>query len=248
MADHYEQSYYEILEVDPEAPQHVIHEAYQRAKQTYSSDSPALYSMFTPEEAKELLKVIEEAFSVLGNQSLRSTYDEKLRLKKDWEAPLPESTEAFSIDQAPLSENSWGEGQPSIEQNTSQPEGPSWDNNKGNENFTPPPTNPQFDGKTSLSTYLIDDSFEAEIREQTHFNGPLLQRIREYKNIPLGQMSDSTRISRSYLESIETNDFENLPAPVFVRGFVIQIAKILDLNEQVVAASYMKLFKENLKK
>ena len=71
-------NYYEILEVSPEAPSHEIHRAYQRARETYSQDNPALYSMFSAEEARELLRMIEEAFAVLSNASLRRSYDESL--------------------------------------------------------------------------------------------------------------------------------------------------------------------------
>ena len=63
-------NYYEILEVAIDAPPHEIHRAYQRAKTTYSSENPALYSMSSPEEARELLRLIEEAYTVLGNPSL----------------------------------------------------------------------------------------------------------------------------------------------------------------------------------
>src|SRR5690349_7758654 len=71
-------NYYEILEVQQDAAQHEIHKAYQKAKTTYSQDNPALYSMFSQEEARELLRMIEEAYSVLGNQTMRKTYDESL--------------------------------------------------------------------------------------------------------------------------------------------------------------------------
>src|SRR5262249_52505125 len=72
-------NYYEVLEVAPDAPQHEVHKAYQRAKSTYSQENPALYSMFSADEARELLKLIEEAFAVLGNHSLRKAYDEALQ-------------------------------------------------------------------------------------------------------------------------------------------------------------------------
>ena len=69
-------NYYEVLEVAEDAPPHEVHKAYQRAKSTYSSDNPALYSMFSPEEARELLRLIEEAYMVLGNLGLRKSYNE----------------------------------------------------------------------------------------------------------------------------------------------------------------------------
>ena len=65
------QNYYEILEVKPTAGSSEIYSAYQRARTTYSPNSPALYSMFTPEEAKQLMALIEEAYQTLSLQARR---------------------------------------------------------------------------------------------------------------------------------------------------------------------------------
>jgi len=35
----------------------------------------------------------------------------------------------------------------------------------------------------------------------------------------------------------------DLPAPVFVRGYVVQLARLYGLNERIVADSYMGQFK-----
>jgi curved DNA-binding protein CbpA len=60
------------------APQHEVTTAYERAKNTYSGDNPAIYTVFSDHEARELLKMIEEAYSVLGNKTLRNIYDQRL--------------------------------------------------------------------------------------------------------------------------------------------------------------------------
>ncbi|MBK9040786.1 MAG: DnaJ domain-containing protein [Bdellovibrionales bacterium] len=73
-----DQTYYEILEVASDATQQQIHAAYHRARNTYSPESPALYSMFTREEARDLMSLIEEAFSTLSNQTKRKDYDKQL--------------------------------------------------------------------------------------------------------------------------------------------------------------------------
>ncbi|HVK62501.1 MAG TPA: helix-turn-helix transcriptional regulator, partial [Bdellovibrionales bacterium] len=63
------------------------------------------------------------------------------------------------------------------------------------------------------------------------------------KNVSLERMSEVTRISKTYLSAVESNDYKNLPAAVFVRGFIVQVARALGLEDQKVANSYMKLFK-----
>ncbi len=103
-------------------------------------------------------------------------------------------------------------------------------------------------GKTQFSTYKVDSNIEAEISDSENFSGPFLKKIRTYKQVSLDHMCDATRISRHYLIAVEEEDAKNLPAPVFVRGYVVHIAKLLGLDENKVAGSYMKNIKARLEK
>lgn len=71
-------NYYDILEVSPHCAQHEVTSAYEKAKSTYSGENPAIYTIFSENEARDLLKLVEEAYAVLGNKTLRALYDEKL--------------------------------------------------------------------------------------------------------------------------------------------------------------------------
>ena len=55
-------NYYEILELNTNAAQHEISTAYERAKTTYSGDNPAIYTIFSENEARDLMNLIDEAF------------------------------------------------------------------------------------------------------------------------------------------------------------------------------------------
>jgi curved DNA-binding protein CbpA len=252
MSQREQTNYYEILEITPDAVATEIHKAYQRARQTYSQDNPALYSMFSPEEARELLRLIDEAYAVLGNQATRKTYDESLGSR---------GHAAKGSSSSPVS------AVPSISHSSPNLSVAGQNHEPARAAHTPPPLSSQGfasdsssdysvkrrelaqttagpgQGRTSLSTYKLDDSFESEIQSATEFDGGFLQRVRLYKNISIDKMSDSTRISRPYLMAVETNDYKSLPAAVFVRGFVVQVARHLGIDENKVASSYMKLFK-----
>ena len=93
------------------------------------------------------------------------------------------------------------------------------------------------------SHYKKNPIFEKQIEEQDVFDGPFLQNIRNYKNISLGQIALVTRIGKPYLIAIESNEYQLLPAPVFVRGFISQYAKCLSLDTKKVVDSYMSLYK-----
>ncbi len=73
-----ERNYYEILELEQKATRQEIEEAYIKAKETYSPSSPALYSMFSPSEAKELHSLIERAYAILTNPDKRKEYDNSI--------------------------------------------------------------------------------------------------------------------------------------------------------------------------
>ena len=229
-------NYYEILEVAPDAPAHEIHKAYQRAKSTYSSDNPALYTMFNADEARELLRLIEEAYSILGSPSARRNYDDA---RSRGEAPTPSAPPTAREDSGRIA--SAHQALPDF----NPPEASTKSSAPANNDAQTPKSGslPPGMGRTSLSTYKIDENFEGELRGAVDFDGGFLQRIRLYKNISIDRMSEATRISRSYLMALETNDFKSLPAAVFVRGFVVQVARIMGLDEQKVANSYIKIFK-----
>lgn len=200
-------NYYELLEVPNTATQDIIHRAYLKAKETYSNDNPALYTVFTKEEAVELLSIIEEAYSTLSNSESRKQYD--INQKQLLAEQSPE-------DQVPEAANS--------------------------EVVTPDALKPGY-AKTKLSAYKVDNEFENQILENTEFSGPFLRRVREYKCIDLEKLCEHTRISKSYLMALENEEYDQLPAPVFVRGFVTQVAKLYGLNESHTATSYMKRLK-----
>jgi curved DNA-binding protein CbpA len=198
-------NYYDILEVKSESAQHEVSKAYERVKNTYSSDNPAIYTIFSEQEARELLVLIEEAYSVLGNKNLRSVYDQRLlsgRFKNaelSYESVLAASRQIF----------------------------------------------PEPKPEEKKVVYTKDAVFESEIASKDDWTGELLKKVRDYKNISTHQMSEITKISSYYVKAVESMDPKNLPAPVFVRGYVVQMAKVLGLNDKKVADSYMKVFKEN---
>jgi curved DNA-binding protein CbpA len=183
--------------------------AYEKAKTTYSGDNPAIYTIFSEGEARDLLKLVEEAYSVLGNKTLRALYDEKL-------------------------------GQSGIRR-----EDLTFENLKAQSKIQQPNLPKKPLGKIE---YKVDEKFEQELKAKTNWSGEDLKKVREYKNIPLERLSETTKISAYYINSVEKMDAKSLPAPVFVRGYVAQISKVLNLNEKTVCDSYMKNFKEALEK
>lgn len=73
-----EETYYEILKVDPKATVPEIVQAYHRARNAFSKDSLATYSLFDEDEAERMLGKFEEAYQTLTNLERREEYDARL--------------------------------------------------------------------------------------------------------------------------------------------------------------------------
>lgn len=84
------------------------------------------------------------------------------------------------------------------------------------------------------------------VTPDTEFDGTLLRAVRESRGLDLKTISKRTRISLNYLEAIEDDDFGALPALVYVRGFVSEVAKCLDLDPAQVAQTYVRRVRRNL--
>src|SRR5258708_34454348 len=68
--------------------------------------------------------------------------------------------------------------------------------------------------------------------------GERLRREREMRGITLDEISESTKISRRHLESLEREDFDSLPGGIFNKGFVRSYARFLGLDEDQAVADY----------
>jgi len=69
--------------------------------------------------------------------------------------------------------------------------------------------------------------------------GTWLRRQRELREISLREIADVTKISIRYLEALEQDRFDVLPAPVFAHGFLREYARYVGLDADEVVNSYL---------
>ena len=69
--------------------------------------------------------------------------------------------------------------------------------------------------------------------------GDKLRREREMRGITLSEISESTKISKRWLQALEDEQFEQLPGGVFNRGFVRAYARFLGINDEQAVADYI---------
>lgn len=244
--DQERKNYYEVLEIPVHSTPQEIDKAYNRARNSYTEDSVAMYSLLSPSECKLILEQIEEAYTILGFPDKRKEYDRVKGFNQDqkpqvsplqksaYVAPKPE----FAIEKTNDLVSSTMNEQPKID----RPAAFRYEDYASNQSEA------RVSKVTALKKfqleYPIDDSMEKRIEECVEFSGAFLQEIRNYKKVSIERMVDMLKISKTYLNAIETNDLKKLPAEVYVRGFVVQYAKCLKLNAEMVATSYMAHLKK----
>ena len=69
--------------------------------------------------------------------------------------------------------------------------------------------------------------------------GPDLKRFRESRGISLRDIATASKVGIRYLEYIEAERREVLPAPVYLRGFVQEYARVVGLDPRPTAESYV---------
>ncbi len=69
--------------------------------------------------------------------------------------------------------------------------------------------------------------------------GTWLRSQREHRDVSLREIADETRISMRYLQALEEDRFDILPAPVFARGFLREYARFVGLDADEVVTFYM---------
>ncbi len=68
--------------------------------------------------------------------------------------------------------------------------------------------------------------------------GEILRQAREDKGLSLAQVEEAIKIRCTYLQALEEGDFERLPAPVYLRGFLKNYAQFLGLDVEQMLSLY----------
>jgi len=86
------------------------------------------------------------------------------------------------------------------------------------------------------------------IDENTEFSGSLLRMIREGMGLTIKDIARITKITTTNLNNIEEERYEELPALVYVKGYLTTIAKCLNLRADLVVRSYIKRMNERMER
>lgn len=241
-----EQTYYELLEVAPTASEAEIRASYERLCVQFAPDSVAIYSLADPAEAEALLAHLKRAVQTLTDPDLRQGYDRAIGIESA-EPPPP----AFK---------SRGELKPSEAVHSTHPDvsvayvaeraaakpaerrpSPALASRLAEESGIAEAESAMAKVSATARTRESVKVKPPELPEGAEINGELLRRVREARGLSLGQVADKTRISRMHLENVEADRYDALPATVYLRGILMNIARELMLDPLKVAKSYLEL-------
>jgi hypothetical protein len=77
------------------------------------------------------------------------------------------------------------------------------------------------------------------VPEGAAWSGDMLRQVRESRGLTVNELAQRTRITRHHLLNVEQDRFGDLPAPVYLRGIIMSLARELRLDGQKVARSYL---------
>ncbi len=84
-----------------------------------------------------------------------------------------------------------------------------------------------------------------EAADDSVWDGARLRRARLQRGIEIDDLAAVTKISPAYLRFLEEDRFDDLPAVVYVRGFIASYARYLGLDAQHVSRSYSTRYEEH---
>jgi flagellar biosynthesis protein FlhG len=217
---------YGVLGVAPTASSDELERAYRFCRDMYGEDSVATYSLLDAEESRGARERVEEAWQVLGDPARRQAYDvshgfQPSQTAAHVPAPMPppivrEESEPDPVPESPARPPAATTTWPAAVRMEPVPVVPA--------RREPAPAMPA-----------------APVVLAEPVTGPALRRFREQVGVSLRDISNRSKVGVRYFEYIEQDRHADLPAPVYLRGFLQEYARAVGLDPRCTAEAYLVL-------
>ena len=250
------QDHYSLLEVHRFAPKSDIVKAYHRLKAAFDADSLATYSLFSADEARQIAARVDEAFRVLIDERKKDVYDRWLEARdKGEDEPEPVFARDAASDvavAAAVASSGTSEIKPFVPRKTPilrpVPSGGFGETTKSSSPSSPSVSAPPPAPPAAPAPAVDEEQLKAILGSGRERDGAFYRSVREARGLTLQQVADKTKISQMYLRFIEDNNYRDLPAPVYLRGFLVQMGKLYRVEGvDALAEAYMALAEKRKK-
>ncbi|HEU4403305.1 MAG TPA: helix-turn-helix domain-containing protein [Candidatus Polarisedimenticolia bacterium] len=243
--------HYRVLEVVPKASPKEVQSAYQLLKRTYDPETTFLGPVIEAPGLREMQARIEAAYRTLIFLESRSTYDRQMlergALRDDQIRGLHggPATEPRVLERAggevvptaappPGTDGGAASGPPPATRVQDEPNSASLQSPHAAQ---PPPTIQPSPVPAPVAWPAPSD---LDASRPLPASGPDLRDERQRQRQALETIAEKTKIRPTHLQAIEEERFADLPASVFVRGFLKEYARCLGLPAEEVCRLYMK--------
>lgn len=206
-------THYQVLGLEPGAGEEDIRRAFRRMRALFDSDSVALFGLYRPIDVEQEVLRLKRAVETLLDPVARQRYDQQLfgrRVSRASEGNPPTPVEG-----------------------SSRLEG------RGDSIRRPADDRPSERPGARVVRRPADPLAAAGIKSEDALDGAALVRIREACGIRLEEIAEKTKISMFTLRCIEADQYDDLPAAVYLRGFLRQLAHHLELPAERVIRDYI---------
>ncbi|MEM7465289.1 MAG: RodZ domain-containing protein [Pseudomonadota bacterium] len=90
---------------------------------------------------------------------------------------------------------------------------------------------------TSVETTLTPSGDRGELTTP----GKMIERAREHAKLSQADLAQRLRLDTRYIRHLELDNFEQLPGPTFVKGYIRSIANELNVNPDPILESYREI-------
>ncbi len=96
----------------------------------------------------------------------------------------------------------------------------------------------------STNNLELLNNIDKMLQKAENINGAMLKKIREAMAVSVDEMSLKIKVSKSYLEAIESEHFEELPAEVYTKGFFNSYLNYLGIDKKHLVEALMEIYRD----
>lgn len=214
-----ERTCYEVLGLSHGAAAEQVERAYRFYRDLYRENSLATYSLLSPEELSAARTRVQEAYEMLGDPARRLAYDAALGLQAPvpWVPPPVASKPIADPVPPPAAAPVEVAPAPDTLGEPATAAGPAF--------LVPPPVAPPANPEPPPLPEPV--------------TGAALKAYRVAKGVSLRDIANESKIGVRFLEYLEADRFHDLPAPVYIRGFLREYARACGLDPGRIVDSYL---------